>query len=144
MRALCDFKALNDYTVWMDCDVINADGGTRTAAITGCYVALMLGAKKWLKDGVLETHPVIGQLAAVSCGIVCGEVMVDLPYTEDSTADVDMNIVMNAKGEYLEDQGTGEQRAFSEDELAILLKYAKDAIKNIMTIQTKALLGESS
>ncbi len=142
VRAIVDFKALDGYTVWLDCDVINADGGTRTAAITGSYVALMLAVKKWLDNKTLAISPIVGQIAAVSVGIVGGEVVVDLPYVEDSKADVDMNIVMNAKGEYLEVQGTGEQRAFTSTELQLMLQYAGDVIKEIMQIQTETLLGE--
>lgn len=141
-RSVVDFKALDGYTVWLDCDVINADGGTRTAAITGSYVSLMLAAKKWLSEEILQKNPVIGQIAAVSVGVVNGEVVVDLPYAEDSKADVDMNIVMNAKGEYLEVQGTGEKRAFTSTELNLMLKYSGDCIKHIMQLQTKALIGE--
>ncbi len=142
VRAVCDYSALDGYTVWLDCDVINADGGTRTAAITGSYVAFMLAAKKWIADGTLKKTPVVGQLAAVSVGIVNDEVVVDLPYVEDSNAEVDMNVVMNAKGEYLEIQGTGEKRAYSQDELSLMLNFAKDAIKQIMSIQASALFGQ--
>lgn len=142
VRAICDYSALDGYTVWLDCDVINADGGTRTASITGSYVALMLASKKWIEQEKIKKSPVIGQLAAISVGVVDGEVMVDLPYIEDSNAEVDMNIVMNAKGEYLEIQGTGEKRAYSQDELTLMLSYAKDAVKEIMKIQASAVFGE--
>ena len=142
MRAICDYSALDGYTVWVDCDVINADGGTRTASITGSYVALMQAAKKWFDEGTLKKNPIVGQLAAVSVGIVGGEVMVDLPYAEDSVAEVDMNIVMNVKGEYLEVQGTGEKRAYTRNELKLLLDYAHDAIKEVMQIQTVAIFEE--
>ena len=142
VRAICDYTALDGYTVWLDCDVINADGGTRTAAITGSYVALMLASKKWVEEKTLPKSPVIGQLAAVSVGIVADEVVVDLPYEEDSNAEVDMNIVMNAKGEYLEIQGTGEKRAYSSDELALMLNYAKEAIKEIMKIQAASVFKD--
>ncbi|MCK5129890.1 MAG: ribonuclease PH, partial [Clostridiales bacterium] len=108
VRAIVDFKALDGYTVWLDCDVINADGGTRTAAITGSYVALMLAVKKWLDNKTLAISPIVGQIAAVSVGIVGGEVVVDLPYVEDSKADVDMNIVMTESGKFIEIQGTAE------------------------------------
>lgn len=142
IRAIVDFEALDGYTVWLDCDVINADGGTRTASITGSYVALSLAAKKWLDKGILTKSPVAGQLAAVSCGVVDGDVVLDLPYPEDSKAEVDMNIVMNEKGEYLEVQGTGEGRSFTPDELSLMLSYAKDGIDKIMDMQTQALMGE--
>ncbi len=142
VRAICDYCALDGYTVWLDCDVINADGGTRTASITGSYVALMLASKKWLAEGKIQKSPVVGQLAAVSVGIVNDEVVVDLPYIEDSNAEVDMNVVMNAKGEYLEVQGTGEKRAYSQEELSLMLDYAKEAIKKIMSIQASAVFGD--
>lgn len=142
VRAICDYSALDGYTVWLDCDVINADGGTRTAAITGSYVAFMLASKKWIKDEKLSKSPVKGQLAAVSVGVVGGEVVVDLPYVEDSQAEVDMNVVMNGKGEYIEIQGTGEKRAYTQDELSLMLTFAKDAIKQLMKMQAAAVLGE--
>ncbi len=142
VRAICDYAELDGYTVWLDCDVINADGGTRTASITGCYIALMLASKKWMAEEKIKKSPVIGQLAAVSVGIVNNEVVVDLPYIEDSNAEVDMNVVMNAKGEYLEVQGTGEKRAYTHEELSLMLSYAKDAINKIMQIQARAVFGE--
>jgi len=142
VRAICDYSALDGYTVWLDCDVINADGGTRTAAITGSYVAFMLASKKWIREEKLSKSPVKGQLAAVSVGVVGGEVVVDLPYVEDSQAEVDMNVVMNGKGEYIEIQGTGEKRAYTQDELSLMLSYAKDAIKQLMKMQAAAVLGE--
>ncbi len=141
LRAITDFEALDGYTVWLDCDVINADGGTRCASITGAYVAFILAAKKWIAEKKLDKNPVTGQLAAVSVGIIDDEVVIDLPYKEDFRAQVDMNVVMNEKKQYLEVQGTGEGRPYTHDELSMMLRYAKKAIKEIMQIQTASIEG---
>lgn len=139
LRAAIDETKLGEHTIWIDCDVLQADGGTRTASITGAYIALRLGVKKWLEAGLLETDPMVHQIAAVSVGIVNGEPVLDLPYKEDSGADVDMNYVMNEKGEFIEVQGTGEGRAFTEDELMQLIGLAKKGIATLMEKQNQAL-----
>ncbi len=139
LRNAVDFEALGENTIWIDCDVIQADGGTRTASITGAYVALKLGIKKWLKLGIIEKDPIIHQIAAVSVGISKDSPIVDLCYAEDSTADVDMNLVMNEAGEFIEVQGTGEGRSFSRSELDKLLELGKNAIRELMNIQNSVL-----
>lgn len=139
LRQALDFEALGEKTIWIDCDVISADGGTRTASITGAYVALALGVKKWLKEGIIERNPLIHSIAAVSVGICDNTPLLDLCYREDSNADVDMNIVMNEKGEFIELQGTGEGRAFNADELSALLDLGKMGIAQLMQKQNDAI-----
>ena len=135
LRAAIDEEKLGENTIWIDCDVLQADGGTRTASITGAYVALVLGVKKWLAAGLIPENPIVHQIAAVSVGIVGGEPVLDLPYKEDSGADVDMNLVMNEQGHFIEVQGTGEGRAFSDDELAALIALGKKGIAELMRKQ---------
>ncbi len=139
LRQSLDFEALGEKTIWIDCDVIQADGGTRTASITGAYVALALGVKKWLKAGIITKNPLVHQIAAVSVGINGNTPMLDLCYREDSTAEVDMNLVTNEKGEFIEIQGTGEGRAFTPKELGILLELGEKGLKEIMAKQTEAI-----
>ncbi len=139
LRQAVDFEALGEKTIWIDCDVIQADGGTRTASITGAYVALALGIKKWMKQGILKTNPLIHQIAAVSVGINGDTPMLDLCYREDSSAEVDMNLVMDENGAFIEIQGTGEGRAFTEDELASMLSLGKKGIRELMEMQNKAI-----
>ncbi|MDB6033368.1 MAG: ribonuclease [Verrucomicrobiales bacterium] len=139
MRAAIDLEKLGSRTIWVDCDVLQADGGTRTAAITGAYVALILAIRKLTTDGKLSVNPLLSPVAAVSIGIVGGVPLLDLCYTEDVAAAVDMNLVMNAKGEFIELQGTGEEATFSEDQLAQLLSVGKQGIKELGTIQQAAL-----
>lgn len=138
LRAAIDEEKLGENTIWIDCDVLQADGGTRTASITGAYVALVLGVRKWLAAGLIPENPIVHQIAAVSVGIVGGEPVLDLPYKEDSGADVDMNLVMNEEGAFIEVQGTGEGRAFSEDELATLIALGKKGIAELMEKQRAA------
>jgi ribonuclease PH len=139
MRAIADLSAIGERTIWLDCDVIQADGGTRVASITGAYVALV-DAISWLKKNVEITgEPLIGSVAAVSVGVVDGVPLLDLCYEEDVTADVDMNIVLTGDGEYIELQGTAEKQTFSEEELAQMLGQAKKGINELTLIQKDAL-----
>lgn len=141
LRSVVDMDSMGERSVWIDCDVIQADGGTRTASITGAYVAMVLAFRKLVKEGVLERVPVNGYISAISVGIIDGEVRLDLPYEEDSRAGVDMNIVMNEKGEYVEIQGTAENGAFSGAELAKMLEYAKKGCEELMAVQKEVLEG---
>ena len=141
MRAAIDLERLGSRTVWVDCDVLQADGGTRTAAITGAYVALALAVKKLIAEGKLAVNPLLHAVAAVSIGIVNQEALLDLCYTEDVAAAVDMNLVVNAAGEFIEVQGTGEESTFSEAQLASLLALGKAGIKQLLAAQEAALLN---
>jgi ribonuclease PH len=139
MRAIVDLSAIGERTIWIDCDVIQADGGTRVASITGAYVALV-DAISWLKNNV-ETagEPLLGSVAAVSVGVVNSVPLLDLCYEEDVSADVDMNIVLTGDGEYIELQGTAEKQTFSEEELAQMIGQAKKGISELTLIQKDAL-----
>ena len=137
LRAAINLELLGPRTIWADCDVLQADGGTRTAAITGAYVALSLAMNKLISNGKLSVNPLQG-VAAVSVGIVNGQPMLDLCYTEDVAAAVDMNLVMNAEGEFIELQGTGEESSYSEKELASMLALGKSGIKQLLEIQKAA------
>lgn len=139
LRACVDRKKLGARTVTVDCDVIQGDGGTRTASVTGGYVALALAVKKLLRDGVLTQSPLTGQVAAVSAGIVADEALLDLCYEEDSAAQVDFNCVMTGDGRLVEVQGTGEGRAFTPAEQQTLLALCQKGIAEIMALQRKAL-----
>ena len=143
LRAACDLSRLGEHTIYIDCDVIQADGGTRTASITGAFVALCLAVDKLLKKGAIVDSPIINQVAAVSVGIVNNECTLDLAYEQDSNAQVDMNVIMtrNTKGKmgFVEVQGTGEQRSYTRDELDQLLKLAEGGISELMDIQMEAL-----
>jgi len=139
LRSVVDMDAMGERSIWLDCDVIQADGGTRTASITGAYVALILAFKKLVAEGVLEEIPVKNYISAISVGIIDGEVRLDLPYEEDSRAGVDMNIVMNDEGKYVEIQGTAEDGAFSPEELQQLLAYAKKGCDELMAVQKEVL-----
>ncbi|MEI7729038.1 MAG: ribonuclease PH [Verrucomicrobiota bacterium] len=139
MRACLDLEKLGQRTVWVDCDVLQADGGTRTAAITGSYVALSLAIRKLMTAGLLKESPMLAAVAAVSVGIVKGAPLLDLCYEEDVAAAVDMNLVMNAKGEFIEVQGTGEESTFTEPQLADLLAVGKAGIKELLAAQQAAL-----
>ncbi len=139
MRAIVDLSAIGERTIWIDCDVIQADGGTRVASITGAYVALV-DAINWLKKNVEITgEPLLGSVAAVSVGVVDSVPLLDLCYEEDVSADVDMNIVLTGDGEYIELQGTAEKQTFSEEELAQMIGQAKKGISELTLIQTNAL-----
>ena len=135
LRAAVNFKLLGELNIIIDCDVIQADGGTRTASINGGYIALAECIKKLIQKGTIKKNPLIGSVAAISVGIVGGEPRLDLFYQEDSKADVDMNIVMNERGEYIEIQGTGENNTFSKDQLDQLLLLGEKGIKEIITLQ---------
>ena len=139
LRQAVDMKALGQRTITLDCDVLEADGGTRTASITGAMVALTLAVDKLIREGKLPASPIRHQVAAISCGIVGDAPCLDLCYQEDSHAKVDMNVVMNEKGEFIELQGTGEGRAFTPDELQTLIAYARKGICELMEAQRTAL-----
>ena len=139
MRAAIDLQKIGERTIWIDCDVLQADGGTRTAAITGAFVALSLAVRKLMADKKLIANPILHPVAAVSMGIVNGEPLLDLCYTEDVAASVDMNLVMNAAGEFIELQGSGEEATFTDTQLASLLALGKAGIKELMTAQQAAL-----
>ncbi|HBE13501.1 MAG TPA: ribonuclease PH, partial [Clostridiales bacterium] len=139
LRHAVDDEKLGERTIWIDCDVLQADGGTRTASITGAYVALALGVKKWLAEGLLAQNPLVHQVAAVSVGIVDDEPMLDLCYREDSAAQVDMNVVMDENGSFIELQGTGEGRAFTPEELAHMMALGKKGLAELMKLQKTAI-----
>ena len=139
MRAALDLEKLGPRTIWVDCDVLQADGGTRTAAITGAFVALSLAVKKLMTDGKLAQSPILQGVAAVSVGVVGGTPLLDLCYTEDAAAAVDMNLVMNAAGQFIELQGTGEESTFSETELAALLALGKGGVRQLLALQQAAI-----
>jgi ribonuclease PH len=141
MRATLDLEKLGSRTIWVDCDVLQADGGTRTAAITGAYVALCLAVNKMLAAGKLLESPLLRAVAAVSVGIVDRQPLLDLCYTEDAAATVDLNLVMNAAGDFIELQGTGEEATFSESQLADMLRLGKAGIRDLLQAQQAALAG---
>ncbi|MBE5809236.1 MAG: ribonuclease PH, partial [Clostridiales bacterium] len=147
LRAACDLTRLGERTVTIDCDVIQADGGTRTASITGGFAALCLAVNRLLKDGALTDSPIVKQVAAVSAGVVDGRCVLDLEYAQDSRAQVDMNIVMtrDAKGRmgYVEVQGTGERKSYSREELDTLLALGEKGIGALMQAQREAI-GEAA
>jgi ribonuclease PH len=139
LRAIIDLKKLGERQISLDCDVIQADGGTRTAAVTGAWVALAL-AVKWMQDtGMLKESPIIDQVAAVSCGIYEGACVLDLDYPEDSSADTDANFVMTGKGGIVEVQGTAEGAPFSEENFGELMGLAKSGIADLLELQRKAV-----
>ena len=139
LRAVVDLKALGEKTITIDCDVLQADGGTRTAAITGGYVALRLAAQRLERRGELRSSPIHGQVAAVSVGIVDGAAILDLDYGEDSEAETDMNVVMNEAGSFIEIQGTAEGHAFTRPELDTMLDLASAGIRELFDAQLRAL-----
>ena len=139
LRAMIDLKALGERSITLDCDVIQADGGTRTASITGACVALLDAVNGLLAEGTLKTNPIKGLVAAISVGIVDGEAVCDLEYVEDSAAETDMNVVMLEDGRMIEVQGTAEGEAFSHEELLKLLDLAKQGCDVIFEAQRKAL-----
>jgi ribonuclease PH len=142
LRAVVDMKALGERTITLDCDVLQADGGTRTAAITGSYVALVDAIGVLMRKGVLRDSPIHGQVAAVSVGIWAGMPVVDLDYAEDSDAETDMNIVMNNGGAFVELQGTAEGHAFRREELDELLNLGANAIRQLLAKQLEVLHQE--
>ncbi len=139
LRSVVDLSLLGERTLWLDCDVIQADGGTRTASITGAFVALALALNRLLQDGVLEKSPLLDYVAAISVGIVEGRPCLDLSYVQDSNAEVDMNIVMTGSGRFVEVQGTAEKRAFSRSQLNDLLDLAESGIAKLIALQRASL-----
>ncbi len=139
LRAVVDLKALGERTITIDCDVLQADGGTRTASITGGYVALRQACERLLHRGQIRATPLHGQVAAVSVGIVAGMPVLDLDYAEDSQAETDMNVVMNDGGGFIEVQGTAEGHAFRRHELDALLALAESGLRELFTLQSQAL-----
>ena len=139
LRAGVHLEKLGERSLWVDCDVLQADGGTRTAAITGAFVALRLAIARLLETGQLEEDPIRTPIAAVSVGVVDGEPRLDLPYVEDAAADVDMNLVMTGEGRYVEVQGSGEEADFSSEELATLLDYGRQGAERLFELQRQAL-----
>ncbi|MCL5069692.1 MAG: ribonuclease PH [Actinobacteria bacterium] len=140
LRGVVDLQKLGERTVWIDCDVIEADGGTRCASITGGYIALFDCCRSLVNQKIISEMPVSDFLAAISVGIVNGEVMTDLCFAEDSTAEVDMNVVMNSKGNLIEVQSTAEYKAFSREDFNKLLDLSVASIEKIFSFQKKALL----
>ncbi|MGM8366347.1 ribonuclease PH [Virgibacillus sp. W0181] len=142
LRSVVDLKKIGERTVWIDCDVIQADGGTRTASITGAFVAMVLAFGKLLDAGTIEKMPITQFLGAVSVGVLSDQsVVLDLNYLEDARADVDMNVVMTGSNEFVEIQGTGEETTFTHDQLMDMLQIANDGIQQIFNGQ-KEVLGE--
>jgi ribonuclease PH len=139
MRATLNLEKIGPRTIWVDCDVLQADGGTRTAAITGSYVALALAVRKLMHEGKLNENPLLSAVAAVSVGLIADEPMLDLCYVEDVAAAVDMNLVMNAASEFIEVQGTGEEATFTRAQLDGLLEFGRLGIRQLLDAQNRAL-----
>jgi ribonuclease PH len=139
LRSVVDLSGLGERTIWIDCDVLQADGGTRTASITGAFICLSDALRYALRNGLIERTPLKDYLAAISVGIVRGQPMVDLCYTEDSIAEVDMNIVMTGSGKFVEIQGTAEGLPFSKSSLDSLVQLAEEGINNLISIQKKSI-----
>jgi len=141
LRTVTNMKSLGERCIWLDCDVIQGDGGTRTAAITGSFIALVDALHKLKKSGLIKEIPISDYVAATSVGIVNGEILLDLCYEEDSKAEVDMNIVMTGNGEFIEIQGTAERKPFSKEKMDKLLGLAQKGIEDLFSIQRK-LVGD--
>lgn len=139
LRAGIDLEKVGPRTLWIDCDVLQADGGTRTASITGAWVALKLAIKKMMEDGDLDEDPMTGHVAATSVGVVDGEEKLDLCYEDDFNADVDMNVVMDGEGNFIEIQATGEEAVFSREQHENLLDLAEKGISELLKVQKKTL-----
>jgi len=139
LRSVIDLSDFGERTIWVDCDVIQADGGTRTASITGAYVAIMDAFRRLVKDGVIEKIPLKDSVAAISVGKVDEKVVLDLNYSEDSRAQVDMNVVMTGSGMFVEVQGTGEEAVFTKQEMDDMLRKARRGIKELTKIQMMSL-----
>lgn len=144
MRAACDLKAVGERTITLDCDVIQADGGTRTAAISGSWIALHDAVRGLLEHGSLARDPLIAQIAAVSVGIYQGEALLDLDYAEDSNAETDMNLVMDEHRRFVEIQGTAEGNTFTRAEMGAMLDHAETGIRDVLAAQRAALSEQSS
>jgi ribonuclease PH len=139
LRAVLDLSKLGDNTLWIDCDVLQADGGTRTASITGAYLAARLAIQKLLDDKRISENPLADSVAAVSVGLFEGRELLDLAYVEDKDAAVDFNVVMTGRGQFVEVQGTGEESTFSNDQLQSLLLLAQKGLKELAVLQTAFL-----
>jgi ribonuclease PH len=139
LRAALDLSVLGERTIYIDCDVIQADGGTRTASITGGFVALSLAIETMIAEGRLSQNPIVNQIASISVGVYQGQVVADLDYAEDSSADTDMNLVMTDKGEFIEVQGTAEAAPFNLAQMTEMMTLGQQAIFSLIAIQNKAL-----
>ena len=139
LRAVVDLKALGERQITIDCDVVQADGGTRTAAVTGAWVALRQATRYMLAEGVIARDPILGQVAAISCGVFAGTPVLDLDYEEDSTAEADANFVLTGNGDIVEIQATGEKRGFSEAEFEALFALARKGIGELCVLQRAAV-----
>jgi ribonuclease PH len=142
LRSVVDLSGLGERTIWIDCDVLQADGGTRTASITGAFICLADALRYAIRNGLIERTPLKDYLAAISVGVVHGEPMIDLCYHEDSSAEVDMNVVMTGSGQFVEVQGTAEGLPFSRDSLDSLLTLAGEGINNLIQIQKNLIEGD--
>ena len=143
LRSIADLKSFGERSVWIDCDVIQADGGTRTASITGAYVALTEAVRVWRERGILSADPLKDAVAAVSIGIVDGKILLDLCYEEDSKADVDMNFVMTGSGKFIEVQGTAESAPFTKKQMERMAEIAHQGIKELLQAQKKVIAALS-
>ncbi len=141
LRAVVDTKLLGERQIYLDCDVIQADGGTRCASITGAYVALALACRRLVKQGTIKTSPILSEVAAVSVGIIEGTTILDLAYEEDSNADVDMNVVCTGSGKFIEMQGTAEREPFSREQMDEMLILADIGVNKLFEVQRQALAG---
>jgi len=139
LRAVVDTNLLGERQIFLDCDVIQADGGTRCASITGAYVALALACRKLLKNSMIKTNPIVSEVAAVSVGIIEGTPVLDLAYVEDSSADVDMNLVCTGSGKFIEIQGTAEREPFTRDQMDEMLMLGEIGVNKLFEIQRNAL-----
>lgn len=139
LRAVCDLAALGECTVTVDCDVLNADGGTRTASVTGAWVAMHDALSAWVDAKKIPRLPLIDQVVAVSVGMVSGRLLLDLDYSEDSCAEIDMNLVYTGRGEYVEVQGTGERTPFSRERLNRLLDYGEEGLRELLCLQASCV-----
>jgi len=139
IRAAVDLRALGSRTLWIDCDVLQADGGTRTAAITGACVAVELACRKLIEKGKLKSSPITRRVAAISVGVVKGEALLDLNYEEDRDAEVDMNLVMTSQMDYVELQGSGEESVFSDKDLSSMVALGREGIRSLLDFQTQIL-----
>ena len=142
LRAVLDLSKLKDRTLWIDCDVLQADGGTRTASITGAYVAARMAVDRLIRDNVLTENPFVDSVAAVSVGVFFDEEVLDLNYQEDKDASVDANIVMTGSGKFVEIQSSGEEATFDDNQLQNLLKLARKGINELTALQQKAIEGK--
>ena len=139
LRSIADLNGFGERTIWIDCDVIQADGGTRAASITGAYVAIVDAFRRMVRNGLIEKAPIKDSVAAISVGKVEGKVLLDLNYEEDSRAEVDMNVVMTGSGKFVEIQGTAEEAVFTKKEMDMLTRIAQKGIKELTRIQKRSL-----